>query len=72
MSPAPTDDGYRVGRIRAGSHEFEWLTGHVSERWVSDTSGEEDAPDGRIELLANYVGVEQLVPVDTDVTELEE
>ena len=28
----------------------------MTERWVADTSGEEDAPSGRIELRANYVG----------------
>ena len=45
----------RVGQLRAGTQEFGHLTGSVSESWEPDTSGEEDAPDGRIELLATYV-----------------
>ena len=56
MDAAIQDDGHRIGRLRAGTQEFESLTGIVSERWVSDTSGDEDAPDGRIELHATYVG----------------
>ncbi len=56
MEPAAVEGGYRIGRLRAGSREFEPLSGFVSERWVPDTSGEEDAPAGRIELLATYVG----------------
>jgi hypothetical protein len=55
MEPAPKEGGHRIGEIRSGSQEFEPLMGFVSERWVSDTSGDEDAPAGRIELLANYV-----------------
>lgn len=46
----------RAGEIDAGSREFAQLRGSVSERWVSDTSGELDAPAGRIELHATYVG----------------
>jgi len=55
MEPEANQGGYRTGRFRAGSHEFSTLIGFVSERWVADTSGEEDAPAGRIELLATYV-----------------
>jgi len=50
------EGGHRIGRFRAGSKEFSTLTGLVDERWVPDTSGEEGAPAGRIELLATYVG----------------
>ena len=56
MDPVPVEGGGRIGRLRAGSREFAALTGFVTERWVPDTSGEEDAPAGRIELLATYVG----------------
>ncbi len=56
MDPDAQEGGYRIGRLRAGSKEFAMLTGGVAERWVPDTSGEEDAPAGRIELLATYVG----------------
>ncbi len=56
MNPIPQEGGYRVGQIRSGTREFATLSGAVSERWVSDTSGEEDAPAGRVELAAIYVG----------------
>lgn len=55
MEPEPKEGGHRVGQLRAGTQEFGHLTGSVSESWEPDTSGEEDAPDGRIELLATYV-----------------
>ncbi len=56
MESTPQENGHRIGQIRTGSREFEPLIGSVAERWVSDTSGEVDAPAGRIELLAAYVG----------------
>lgn len=56
METQPREGGQRIGQLRAGSREFDDLTGFVAESWVSDTSGEEDAPIGRIELLATYVG----------------
>ena len=56
MEPATQKGGHRIGRLRAGSEEFEPMAGFVAERWVANTSGEEDAPEGRIELLATYVG----------------
>ena len=55
MEPEVQEGGHRIGRIRAGSAEFSALTGFIAERWVPDASGEEDAPAGRIELLATYV-----------------
>jgi hypothetical protein len=65
MEPAPRDGGFRMGEMRAGSREFASLTGVLTERWVADTSGEEDAPLGRIELRTTYVG-------DADRLEAEE
>jgi hypothetical protein len=56
MESAPQEGGQRIGKIRTGSEEFAPLMGFVDERWVPDTSGAEDAPAGRIELLATYVG----------------
>lgn len=55
MSPEATAEGFRSGVIAAGSREFDALAGSVTERWVSDTSGAADAPDGRIELRAAYI-----------------
>lgn len=51
-------DGSRTGSLRAGSREFESLIGNVSERWIDDTTGDEDAPAGRIELVATFVSNE--------------
>lgn len=56
MGAGPLEDGSRVGALRTGTQEFALLKGSISERWVSDTSGEEDAPDGRIELVTTYEG----------------
>jgi len=56
MDVVPREDGYRLGEIRAGSREFAPLHGFMTERWVANTSDEEDAPAGHIELIASYVG----------------
>lgn len=56
MDPTPREGGFRLGELRQGAREFAPLTGVLTERWVVDTSGEEDAPAGRIELMASYVG----------------
>jgi len=61
MAPDVQEDGRRIGRLLAGSNEFARLRGIVAESWVTDTSGEEDAPVGRIELLATYVGTAELL-----------
>ena len=57
MAPDAQEGGHRIGRLRTGSNEFARLTGFVTERWVANSSVEEDAPTGRIELLATYVGI---------------
>ena len=62
MATQPSEGGERIGELRAGTDEFANLTGIVTEKWVADESGEEDAPDGRIELFATYVS--QLEPVE--------
>ncbi len=64
MESAPREGGYRIGEIVSGSREFEPLSGFVTERWVEDTSGEEDAPLGRIELQATYVST--ILPPDPE------
>lgn len=62
MDPTSAEDGRRLGELNTGTQEFEAMTGVVTERWVAEVSEEEDAPDGRIELLATYVGqVEEVV-----------
>jgi hypothetical protein len=56
MEAAATENGGRIGRVKIGSDEFEGVSGYLASRWVPNTSGEEDAPAGRIELLATYFG----------------
>jgi len=62
MGAAPQEGGYRIGGFRAGSREFAMLSGTMTERWVANTSEEEGAPAGHIELQATYVG--ELEPLD--------
>lgn len=66
LSSEPTEGGYRAGQMRAGSSEFATLTGQVSERWVPDDSGGEDAQNGRIELVSRFVGAQE----ETDAEEV--
>ena len=62
MDPTPQEGDYRIGGFRAGSREFATLSGTMTERWVANTSGEEGAPAGHIELEATYIG--ELEPLD--------
>lgn len=62
MDVTPREGGFRIGEIRAGSQEFAPLSGFMTEHWVVNESADEDAPAGRIELQATYVG--QLEPLD--------
>jgi len=55
MRPEALQGGFRRGELQAGSREFAPLSGFVSERWVPNTSGDADAPAGRIELVTTYV-----------------
>lgn len=56
MDVTPREGGFRIGEIRAGSQEFATLSGFMTEHWVVNESADEDAPAGRIELQATYVG----------------
>lgn len=58
MRPDALPGGYRQGDLRAGSREFSDFGGGMTERWVPNTSGEEDAPAGRIELVTRFVGIQ--------------
>ena len=69
MDPAPQEGGYRIGGFRAGSREFAPLSGTMTERWVANTSEEEGAPAGHIELQAIYVG--ELEPLDLEEESVE-
>lgn len=58
MQASPVEGGYRIGELATGTREFAPLTGKVTERWVADTSGDEDAPAGRIEIDTAFVARE--------------
>jgi hypothetical protein len=66
MDVTPLDGGFRIGEIASGSREFAPLSGFMTESWIANDSNEEDAPTGRIELQATYVG--QLEPLETEGT----
>ncbi len=70
MEPSVREGGYRIGRFRTGSREFGPLNGYMTERWVANSEDrDEDAPVGRIELIATYVG--ELEPLDEDLEAVE-
>lgn len=54
MNPQAAGDR-RTGLLRAGTREFEGLSGTVSERWVAQNDDADDAIAGRIELRASYI-----------------
>jgi hypothetical protein len=59
MEPVADSGGYRAGEMRAGTDEFGDLQGQAIERWVVDTSGDEYAPEGKIELITAFVAVQE-------------
>lgn len=59
MRPDALPSGFRQGELRAGSREFADFSGQMTERWVPNTSGDEDAPAGRIELVTRFVGIQE-------------
>lgn len=58
MRPEVIGGVHRVGRLRAGTREFSRLGGRLTERWVSNTSDDEDAPEGRFELRTEFTAFE--------------
>ncbi len=70
MEPEVREGGYRIGRFRKGSREFEPLSGYMTERWVANSDDRDiDAPLGRIELITTYVG--ELEPLDEELEAVE-
>ncbi len=55
MQPKGLEGNFRLGDLRSGTREFSGWMGGVSERWVADSTGSEDAPAGRIELTTRFV-----------------
>jgi len=58
MQAEPLEGGYRVGQLQAGTREFGFLEGRVTERWVADKTELEGAPAGRIEIVTGFVSRE--------------
>lgn len=58
MEPEAREEGYRVGMLQAGTREFGAMQGLLTEQWIADTTGFEDARAGRIQLIAAFVGQE--------------
>jgi len=57
MEMSPSEDGIRIGAMRAGTREFEALSGSVRERFIAEVdSGEQDV-ESRIELVTALVGL---------------
>ncbi len=54
MQPSPTVDGFRNGRVRGGTRDFEHLTGTARERHVAMNNENSDS-QGRIELQVALV-----------------
>lgn len=69
MEPQPREGGFRVGDMYAGTREFENLVGQVTERWVADTTGFDDAPAGRIELITAFESRRLDEPADAGDTD---
>ena len=71
MQPDAVEGGYRQGIYRAGTRDFADLIGRVTERWIADTSGSEDAPAGRIELLTAFVATQDALdePLEESIQE---
>lgn len=63
MRPSPLGGGGRVGTMRAGTREFESLAGEMRESWHAETSRNNGADRGRIELATEYVSTR---PVEID------
>jgi hypothetical protein len=58
MEATPREGGFRLGDLATGTREFAPLTGRVTERWIANTTGLEDAPAGKIEIITAFVSRE--------------
>lgn len=59
MNPQAQPGGFRQGELIGGSREFSRLVGGMTERWIPNASGDEDAPAGRIRLDTSFVGLQE-------------
>lgn len=57
MAANPSPDGYREGRLRAGTREFLTLNGAMVERFVNEVDDSDSDDMGQIELVTAFVGL---------------
>ena len=57
MAANPSADGYRKGKLRAGTREFLTLSGTIIERFVNEVDDLDSGDVGRIELVTAFVGL---------------
>ena len=57
MEMSPSEDGFRVGTMRAGTREFEVLSGTVRERFIAKVDDGDHDVESRIELVTALVGI---------------
>ncbi len=56
MEMDPTEDGYRNGIMRAGTRDFEELSGSVREHFIAEVDDQDYDVESRIELVTALVG----------------
>ena len=56
MEMLPSEGGYRNGTMRAGTREFEELSGTVREHFIAEIEEEDYDVESRIELVTALVG----------------
>lgn len=64
MELAPTPEGYRNGRLTAGTRDFESMSGGIREQFIAEGQNEEFDGVGRIELITAFVGQHARDPED--------
>ncbi len=57
MEMNPSEDGFRVGTMRAGTREFKVLSGTVRERFIAEVDDGDHDVESRIELVTALVGI---------------
>lgn len=60
----PSEDGFRTGTMKAGTREFEVLSGSVRERFIAEVDDGGHDVESRIELVTALVGVLEENPDD--------
>ena len=65
LDERPTAAGHRAGGLRGGTREFSELRGSVIERFNAAESG---SGGGQLELVTAFVGPEEPLPADVDLS----